>query len=103
MSASTARKPNGRGKDLAEFRASFDPSYIVPQKIKKALAELGARWEEEAVFIKRCGTSLTYFARYRDRFMEHCVKTPGVHGKDGKRVWAGTKAYAKTLRKTLGQ
>lgn len=89
------------GKDLEAFRAMHDKSFIVPKRIQEGLAALGDSWEYEAEFIKRCGVSQTDFAAYRDRFSEFFLETGGTAGARGKRVWAGTKAFAKRLRETL--
>jgi hypothetical protein len=39
--------------------------------------------------------SLADFGRFRDQFAEHCVE---IGGKTTRRVWAGTKAFAKKVR-----
>jgi hypothetical protein len=89
------------GKDLEAFRAMHDKSFIVPKRIQEGLAALGDSWEYEAEFIKRCGVSQTDFAAYRDQFADFFLETGGTGGARGKRVWAGTKAFAKRLRETL--
>ena len=89
------------GKDLEAFRAMHDKSFIVPKRIQEGLAALGDSWEYEAEFIKRCGVSQTDFAAYRDQFSDFFLETGGTGGARGKRVWAGTKAFAKRLRETL--
>jgi hypothetical protein len=88
------------GKDLAAFRAAHDKSFIVPQKIKAGLAALGDSWEYEAEFIKRCGSSQTDFAAYRDEFSDFFIEARGT-GKTPKRVWTGTKAFAAKIRETV--
>lgn len=94
----TAKKTTAKTRDFNEFRAAYDKSFIVPNKIRSGLASLGESWEPEAEFIRRCGLCTTDFARYRDEFMDHVVEVPG---KQAKRVWAGTKAYANKLRDTI--
>lgn len=91
---SIAKKP-APGKDLAQFRASHDKSFIVPRAIQMGLATLGPSWEYEQEFVKRCGLSLADFSKYRERFADHCVE---IGGKSVRRVWAGSKAYADKLR-----
>jgi hypothetical protein len=98
MSKSTAAKAGG--KDLEMFRAAHDKSYIVPRRIKEGLTALGESWEYEAEFIKRCGLSQIDFAAYRDQFSDFYVETGGTGGR-GKRVWAGTKAFATKLRESM--
>lgn len=92
---------SGGGKDLEMFRAAHDKSYIVPRRIKEALAALGDSWEYEAEFIKRCGVSQTDFAAYREQFADFYVETAGSTSGRGKRVWAGTKTFTAKLRETL--
>lgn len=83
------------GKDFESFRAAHDKNFIVPNKIKAGLAALGESWMYEAEFMKSCGISQTDFAAYRDQFAEFYVD---VGGRNPKRVWAGTKAFANKLR-----
>jgi hypothetical protein len=87
-----------KGKDLESFRSAHDRSYIVPKKIQAGLEALGESWEYEAEFIRRCGLSTGDFAVYRDKFQDFSVETASVNGNRGKRVWAGTKAFASKLR-----
>ena len=82
------------GKTLADFRAMHDKDYIVPRKIKAALAALGNGWEYEADMLRLAGVSTTDLALYRDQFSEHWV----VVDRSGKRVWAGSKALAEEMR-----
>jgi len=87
-------KPKG-GKDLAAFRSAHDKSFIVPERIKKGLADLGDSWEYEQEFVKRCNLSLADFSRYRDQFADFFVE---IGGKSIRRVWAGSKGFAEKLR-----
>ena len=91
-------KTRGGGKNLEAFRAAHDRAYIVPRRIKEALAALGDSWEYEAEFIKRCGLSQVDFAAFRDQFTDFFIETANSHRTRGKRVWAGTKAFADKLR-----
>lgn len=99
MSEKKAR-PTG-GKSLEAFRAAHDRDYIIPARIKESLNELGESWEYEADFIRRCGVSQIDFAAYRDQFTDFFINTDGSHRNRGKRVWAGTKAFAAKLREVL--
>jgi hypothetical protein len=99
MSKATAARAGG--KDLEMFRAAHDKSYIVPRRIKEGLAALGESWEYEGEFIRRCGISQTSFAAHREEFKDFFVETAGNNGNRGKRVWAGSKAFAAKLRETL--
>lgn len=86
------------GRNLEDFRAAHDKSFIVPKRIKEGLAKLGDSWEYEVEFIKRCQLSTTDFAAHREPFKEFYVETGGG---SPKRVWAGTKAFAAKLREHL--
>jgi hypothetical protein len=90
-----------KGKSIEAFRASHDKAYFVPKKIAAALAALGDSWEYEGEFIKRCQLSTTDFAAHRDEFKDYFFETSSTGGNRGKRVWAGTKPFAKKLREVL--
>lgn len=81
------------GKSLAEFRASHDKSFIVPQKIREGLKRLAGGWEYEVNFLKLAGLSTTDLANHRDAFADHIVLVERT-----KRVWCGTKDLANKLR-----
>jgi hypothetical protein len=83
---------------LDAFRASHDKSFIVPKRIREALEQLGDSWEYEAEFMKRCGLGQVDFSAYREQFKDYFVQTTG---KNPKRVWAGTKQFAKKLQERL--
>lgn len=87
-------------KSLADFKAAHDKSFIVPAKIKTALAALGSDgWEYEADFNKAAGVSSNDLSAYRDTFAEHIVLIK-AGGKE-RRVWAGSKALAAKMREML--
>ncbi len=92
-----ASSPSGKGKTLADFKATYDKSFIVPNKIKDALKELGSGWAYEMDFAKLAGVSVMDIGRVRDQFAEHIV----VLNRESKRAWAGTKATAKAMRNML--
>lgn len=94
-----ATPPKAAGRTLDEFKASFDKSYIVPAKVKAALAELGGGWMTEIEFAKHAGVSVVDLNAYRETFEEHVVVLGGQH--KGKRLWAGTKAAAAKMREML--
>lgn len=96
-STATVRHVPAAGKSLADFRQAYDKSYIVPNKIKAALKELGNGWEYESVFAKSAGVSLMDMGAVRDQFAPFIV----VIGRESKRAWAGTKATADAMRKML--
>lgn len=86
-----------KGKSLNDFCNAHDKATIVPKKIKEGLRALGNSWEYEADFIKRCKLSQTDCANYRDQFAEHWLELTTPR----KRIWAGTVAFAETLRAKL--
>lgn len=85
-------KPGGRS--LNEFRETHDKNFIVPKKIKAALAALGGGWEYEMAFAKMAGISLGDLSAYRSMFEEDHVVVIG----GSKRAWAGTKLAAEKMR-----
>jgi hypothetical protein len=86
---------------LQAFRASHDKSFIIPARIKAGLEQLGESWEYEAEFIRRCQLSTGDFARFREDFLDFSVETGTLNGNRGKRVWAGSKAFAAKLREQM--
>jgi hypothetical protein len=91
---SSNASPPSAGRSLAEFRSTFDKSFIVPQRIKAALKELGAGWEYEVPFSKAAGVSLADLGNFREQFIDHVVQVE----RGGRRAWAGTKAVAAQMR-----
>lgn len=84
-----------KGKGIDDFRASYDRSFIVPKRIKDGLAALGDSYESELEFMRRCGISVTDLSQYREPFAEFYIE---VGGRNPKRLWAGTKAFAAKCR-----
>ena len=95
--ASKAKEePKKFGRSLADFRGSYDKSYIVPKKIKEALRNLGSGWEYEVNFARIAGISLSDLGNFRDQFADHVVTL-----RESRRAWAGTAAAAKAMREML--
>lgn len=90
--------PAAKGKTLEEFRSAHDKNYIVPKKIKEALAKLGDSWEYELEFIKMAGVSTTDLMHFRDQFEAYIVQVKVAGASHKKNVWAGTPAFAAKLR-----
>lgn len=84
------------GRSLSEFRETHDKGYIVPKKIRAALAALGAGWEYEMPLAKLAGVSLGDLSAYRALFEDHIVIV-----EKSKRAWAGTKATAEKMREMI--
>ena len=85
-------------KRLADFRAVHDKSFIVPARVKDALAALGKDgWEYETQFAHDAGVTTTDLAAFRDQFAAHIVHLR----RESKRVWVGSKATAITMREMV--
>jgi hypothetical protein len=98
--AQTKKPTLTTGRNLDEFRASHDKNFIVPTKIREALALLGPDgWDYELAFMKLAGISTTDLAQFRDQFEAHVVDVGAPRAP--KRVWAGSIALAKKLRGML--
>jgi hypothetical protein len=88
-----------KGKSADEFRKLHDPNYIVPKRIKDALAALGDGWEYEIEFLRLAGISTTQLGQFREQFEDHIVL---IGGRNPKKVWAGTVKLAEELRGMAG-
>jgi hypothetical protein len=89
--------PSKAGRSLAEFRAAYDKSTIVPGRVKAAIKALGAGgWEYEVQFARNAGVSLADLAAFRDEFASHIVQL-----KEGRRAWAGSAKAAQQMREML--
>ena len=82
------------GKTLAEFRQIHDKSYIVPQRLKAALALLGDGWEYEVYFLRTAVVSPADASAFRDKFADHIV----IVSREGRRAWVGKKHIAAQMR-----
>lgn len=91
---SDAAKP---GRALSEFRNEYDKSYIIPRKVRAALATLADGWEYEVPFAKLAGVSLIDLGAVRSEFADaHVIELRG-----GKRAWAGRRSTADAMRRML--
>jgi transcriptional regulator with XRE-family HTH domain len=92
-----AQEAKGK-KTLADFRKEYDKDYIVPEKIKQALKDLGPDgWEYESLFSKQAGVSMADLSAYREGFSDFVV----VLRRESKRIWAGSKKLAAQLREMI--
>ena len=92
----TPTKAPPAGKSLDAFRDAHAKAHIIPRKIRAGLDELGESWEYELEFMRRCGLASFDLAAFRDQFAEHIVDVQS--GRNAKRVYCGTKAFAAKLR-----
>ncbi len=89
----------GKGRSLDEFRELHDASYLVPKRIKSALAELGPDgWEYEVEFVRRAGLSQAEYGRFKGQFSDHLIKTVGHKARF---VVAGSVKFADKLRERM--
>ena len=87
---------------LADFKAAHDPSTKYINRIKEGLKSLAAEgpeaWENEADFIRRCGTSVHAVKPYYDQFKDHWINVPRKGNIRTTRVWFGDKRIAAKAR-----
>ena len=88
------------GRTQEEFVRTFDDEFIIPNKIKQALAKLGNGWLYEEEFRKMAEIGTVGFFRFRGQFTDHIVVIKGPHPK---RIWVGTKSQAEAFRKRVAQ
>lgn len=95
----TAKAAQGK-KSLDDFRKAHDKRFIIPQRIKEALAKIGDGWEYEMDFIRIAGINTADLGRYRDQFVGHYIET---RGKNPKRVWTGSTKVAAEMQKMVDE
>lgn len=90
---------SSKGRTLTDFRGAHDKAYIIPQRIRKALSDLGESWVYESEFTALAQLTPVDLHAFRDEFQEHVVEVRH----DGRRrvVWAGTKGFATRLREMV--
>lgn len=93
-----------KGRSAEDFQKEHDMSYIVPQRIRAGLAELGDTWEYEPDFMKRIGCNASMVSPHRAAFDEFTVDIKPRAGRShSKRAWAGTKKLATSLREMVNR
>ena len=89
--------PTKGAKSLADFRATHDKSFVIPNKIKAALAKLGdGGWEYATEFAKLAEISVNDLSRFATEFGDFVVVAKS-NGREY-RIWAGSKALAAKMR-----
>lgn len=87
---------------LADFRTEHDRMTMYANKIKEGLKSLAAEgpeaWENEAEFIRRCGTSTHAAKICYDQFKDHWINVPRKGNVRTVRVWFGDKKVAARAR-----
>jgi len=89
-----------KGKGLDEFRASYDKSYIIPNRLKEALKLLKPQeYEDEGPFFRTAGVSPNDAQHFREQFKDVIVEIK----RDGKlkRLWCGSAVFAQKLREMV--
>jgi hypothetical protein len=88
-------------RTLADFKAQHDPSVVIPNKIRAALAQLVKRgkenWVYEPELLQLAGITQPQLTTYRDGFEAHIVMT-STGGRSPKRVWFGDAKVARRFR-----
>lgn len=85
-------------KTIDDFRKAHDKNFIIPAKLKAAVAALGKDgWEYEAVFIKNIPVSTTDCSRFRDQFEQFVVAIENGR----KKIWCGSEALATRMREMI--
>ncbi len=97
---SSAGAPAAKAYSLADFKAQFDKSTIVPNKIRAALSALGDGWLYEVEFAQHAGVSLNDLGRFRDAFAAHQL-VARAQGRSERRIWVGSKKVADRMRDML--
>jgi len=86
-------------RTLSDFRAAHDPNVMIPQRIRKALADMAKEhpesWAYEQEFLSRAGVANNFISAFRDEFAEYIVET---RGKNPKRVWFADPKVANKAR-----
>jgi hypothetical protein len=97
MIMAAAKKPT----NLADFKAQFDPTVVIPNKIKAALASLlkegKEAWEFEQDFLKRANLAPPHLAQYRTDFEKHIVRVR-ERGRNERTVWFADQKVATEAR-----
>jgi hypothetical protein len=90
-----------KAKNLADFKAQFDPAVVIPNKIRAALEALAKEgreaWEYEQDFLKRCRVSPPHLSPFREQFLQHIVEVRDP-GKNPRKVWFADPKVAKIAR-----
>lgn len=94
-------KPVGKGASLEDFRKEYDVDMQRRKAIEAGLKSLGASWETETDFSRRCGIGLSVLAKLRDEYEHYWVR--GKKGNNKKVLWAGTKEFAAQMRECTGE
>lgn len=83
---------------LQAFRDEYDDRVVIPRAIDAGLKALGADYQPELAFIKRCGLSPIKFSAFREQYADFWVEVRKP-GKSPTRMWCGTKEFAAECRK----
>lgn len=102
MSSPSKSKPGkSPGLGLAELNAKYNPSVIIPAKIRAALKTLGEKALPSEEFRKLVGLSNLQLSQFAGAFENYQIVV-----KDSGRprvLWAGTLKFAEKAREALSQ
>ena len=93
-------------RSVASFKAAHDPSVVIPNKIRAALAKMEKdhgpeHYEYESDFYKLAGVSTQQLGAHRDEFDAHVVDAKPIgagNSRAARRVWFATVKAAKAAR-----
>ncbi len=90
--------PSPVGRSVAEFQRLHNPDIVIPEKIRAALARLGAdKWLYENELAHLAGMSSDRVRAYRHAFPDNVVAVK----LNGPFIWAGSPDVAQQLRSVL--
>jgi len=90
--------PTPVGRSVAEFQRLHNPDIVIPEKIRAALAGVGAdKWVYETELARLAGMASERVRAYRHLFPDHVVAVK----LNGPFVWAGSPEAAQQLRSAL--
>ena len=99
----TAKISKSTGKTKADFVAKFSRKFVIPNKIRAALAELGPKgYEEQGEFLKRTGVTPVDLNAYKSEFDDHVIEARPVGGNSKVvTIWVGSASFASELQESL--
>lgn len=100
MSKTSSAKKHSSALSLADLDNKFNPNVIVPERIRKALKQLGDAAMTAEDFRTLAGVSTTNLSLFAEQFEEHLIHVRDAHRKT-RTLWAGTPTFAAQARERL--